>query len=447
MEQQAGTQIALQAPYNPGLLVTGVSYRTLSVEWREKLTQRVPQPEVIAQTIVSRGLATEAAVLSTCNRFEIVSVGGDGGGIKAFFESLLGSPSSVSQALYQYHDASAVRHLYRVSSSLDSMVLGEAQILGQVKQAYQHAVQTGSIGSHLHHLFQSAFHVAKKVRSHTDVSSHGVSLSYVAVRLAQQIFADLSKVSVVVVGSGEMAELAVLHLCSHGCNTIVVANRTLERAAALAERYGGLAVSLGDLDRVLDQADIVIGSISIDRPIVTASALKSRRSGRPLFLIDLGVPRNFASELTQLDDVYLYNIDDLAAVAEENRSLREAAAKDAEIVIEYGLLQFERWRKKIAAQPELVDLRLAVERICAEGVSEALSGRLGEASADVSAQIAHSISQKISHELTELFERQRGISSGNEAEAAPFVLVPVSPQEPEKTAGNRGNSKKNSEGR
>jgi glutamyl-tRNA reductase len=421
---------APQTPYDPSVLVTGVSYKTLSLEWREKLTQLAPQPELIAESLVKQGVATEAAVLSTCNRFEIVSVGGEGGGIKTFFESLLGAPCNLREALYQYRDATAVRHLYRVSSSLDSMVLGEAQILGQVKRAYQQAVQLGSVGSHLHHLFQSAFHVAKKVRSHTEVSSHGVSLSYVAVRLAQQIFADLSQVSVVVIGSGEMAELAVLHLCSHGCNKIVVANRTLERAAALAERFGGLAVSLGDLDRVLDTADIVIGSISIDRPVVTTSGLTARRAGRPLFLIDLGVPRNFAPDLAKIDDVYLYNIDDLAAVAAENRALREAAAKDAEIVIEYGLMQFERWRKKIAVQPELVDLRLAVERICGEIVAEGLAGKLAGTEKQLAAQIAYAISQKISHELTEVFERQRGIESLGDAETAPFVLVPVGSRGP-----------------
>ncbi|MFO0415912.1 MAG: glutamyl-tRNA reductase, partial [Pseudomonadota bacterium] len=238
--------------YEPNLLVTGVSFRTLSIEWRERLAQRAPQPESIADALIKRGLAKEAAVLSTCNRFEIVSVGGDGGGIKAFFESLLELPPEITDILYQYRDATAVRHLYRVSSSLDSMVLGEAQILGQVKRAYQQAVRGGSVGAHLHHLFQSAFHVAKRVRAHTDIAAHGVSLSYVAVRLAQQIFSDLANTSVVVIGSGEMAELAALHLCTHGCRKIVVANRTLERAAQLAERFGGLAVSLEDIDRVLD---------------------------------------------------------------------------------------------------------------------------------------------------------------------------------------------------
>ncbi len=413
-----------QQRYDPGLLVTGVSFRTVGVEWREKLAQRAPQPQDVADSIVRAGLAREAAVLSTCNRFEIVSSGGDGGGLKAFFESLVDLPPQAASILYQLKDAAAVRHLYRVSASLDSMVVGEAQILGQVKQAYQQAVARGCVGSHLHHLFQSAFHIAKRVRSHTDVASHGVSLSYVAVRLAQQIFANLAQVAVVIVGSGEMAELAALHLCSQGCKNIIVANRTVERAAGLAERFGGLAVSLSDLDRVIDSADIVIGSISIDRPILTRSGLVSRSSKKPLFLIDLGMPRNFAPDLTDIDNIYLYNIDDLASVAAANQSLRESAAKDAEMVIEYGLMQFERWRRKLKVQPELVDLRLTVEEICRGELENALEGVGAEPNQELIRRISGAISQKVNHELTRLLERQNGIESPHH-EGVPFVLVPA----------------------
>ncbi len=410
--------------YEPSVRVTGVSFRTLGIELRERIAQCAPRPEVVADKIIKAGLAREAAVLSTCNRFEVVSVGGDGGGIKRLFESLVELPQVVGQeSLYQYQDAAAVRHLYRVSSSLDSMVVGEVQILSQVKKAYQQAVETGSVGAHLHHLFQSAFHVAKRVRSQTDVASHGVSVSYVAVRLAQQIFSDLSDTSVVVVGSGEMAELAALHLCSHGCRRIIVANRTVERAAQLAERFGGMAVALSDLDRVLDTADIVIGSISIDRPIVSRATVESRRSGKPLFLIDLGVPRNFAQELAEVDNVYLYNIDDLAAVAAENLALRQSAARDAEVVIEYGLLQFERWRAKLAARPEVVDLRLAIERICQTEVAKGLRASRPGSEDEVVGRVAHAISQKVSHELIALLERQKGIESPDR-EAVPFILVP-----------------------
>jgi glutamyl-tRNA reductase len=419
-----GAALQTVEPFEPNLLVTGVSFRTVGVEWREKLAQRAAQPEVIADNIVRQGLAREAAVVSTCNRFEIVAAGGDGGGIKTFFQSLVDLPVSNEELLYQLSDVAAVRHLYRVSASLDSMVVGEAQILGQVKKAYQQAVSQGCVGFYLHHLFQSAFQVAKKVRSHTDIASHGVSLSYVAVRLAQQIFADLSETSVVIVGSGEMAELAALHLCSHGCRKIIVANRTVERAAQLAERFGGFAVSLGDLDRILDTADIVIGSISIDRPILTRATLDSRKSDRPLFLIDLGVPRNFSADLAKVDNVYLYNIDDLGAVAAENKVLRETAAREAEIVIEYGLIQFERWRQKIAAQPEIVDLRRSIEHICQSEVRAGLGPQADLLGPEAIQRISHAISQKVGHELTELLERQKGIEPADR-EGVPFIIVPT----------------------
>jgi glutamyl-tRNA reductase len=299
------------------------------------------------------------------------------------------------------------------------MILGEAQILGQVKKAYQRAIEVGSVGSHLHHIFQSAFNVAKKVRAHTDVSQHGVSVSYVAVRLAEQIFSDLDNTTVLILGSGEMAELAALHLCSRGCRRIIVANRTVEKAAELAERFGGSAVSLSDVDRVLDQADIVIGSISIDKPILSRSALRARKGDRPLFLIDLGVPRNFASDMAEMDSVYLYNIDDLAGIADENRALREAAAQDAELIIEYGLAQFERWRHKRVVQPEIVDLRAAVHEICATEVNRLLATQEGMDNGAVE-HLAHAISQKIAHELTKLVEhRIKG-----ESESTPLIIVP-----------------------
>jgi len=409
-------------PYDPAVIVTGVSFRTLDVAGREALARKVPEPEKLALRLVEQGLAREAAVISTCNRFEVLSVGGEGGGIRAFFEALLEQRGAHNGPLYQLQDQKAVRHLYRVSSSLDSMVVGEAQILGQVKDAYQRAVEAGSVGSHLHHIFQSAFTVAKRVRAHTEVSQHGVSVSYVAVRLAQQIFSDLSGVSVLIVGGGEMAELAALHLCSHGCSRIMVANRTVERAAQLAERFGGVAVALGDVARVLDQADIVIGSISIDRPILSRASLQGRRSDKPLFLIDLGMPRNFAPELAERESVYLYNLDDLAGIAAENRALREAAASEAELIIDYGLVQFERWRAKLAAQPELLDLRARVQAICSAEVVRIL-GNSVEAQGKGAEQLAHAISQKVAHELSSLLERHRGISPDEES-SPPFLLVP-----------------------
>jgi glutamyl-tRNA reductase len=304
------------------------------------------------------------------------------------------------------------------------MVLGEVQILGQVKDAYKRAVVSGSVGSHLHHLFQSAFHVAKKVKAHTEISHHGVSVSYVAVRLAQQIFQDLADTRVLVVGSGEMAELAALHLCSHGCKKIVVANRTVERAAELAERFGGAAVALGDVESMLDQVDIVIGSIKIDRAIISQQSVLKRKVDSPLFLIDLGLPRNFANDVAEVDNVYLYNLDDLASVADQNKSLREAAAKEAEIVIDYGLLQFDRWRKKLLLQPELLSLRGRVDHICRTEI-EKIFNRAGMEGIPIELQrhLVHSISQKLSHDLSDVVAKYLGDDSERE-DTFPFLIVP-----------------------
>jgi glutamyl-tRNA reductase len=246
----------------------------------------------------------------------------------------------------------------------------------------------------------------------------------VAVRLAEQIFGALKDTSVLIIGSGEMAELALLHLCTHGCKKMTVANRTVERAAELAERFGGAAISLSDVGSVLDDVDIVIGSIRIDHAILTRKALEARNRGKPLFLIDLGLPRNFAPDLSELDSVYLYNIDDLAHIADENKALRQAAAREAEVIVDYGLLQFERWRARIAANPEIVDLRGRVHAICSEEVSRIVSSVSGSVPADLSKQLAYAIGQKIAHELTELLEREKGVPGKEHDEhRSPFLIV------------------------
>jgi glutamyl-tRNA reductase len=399
-----------------------VSFRTLDVAGRELLAQKAAQPAALGALLVHDGVAHEAAVISTCNRFEVVSAGGDADIIKEALRGYFGAALFIDSVVYQHCDEAAVQHVYRVAASLDSMVLGEAQILGQVKQAYRDAVAAKSVGPQLHHLFQSAFHVAKRVRSNTDVSQHGVSVSYVAVRLAQQIFSDLSDTAVLVVGSGEMAELAALHLRAQGCGKIVVANRTLERAAELAARFGGSAISLSDIARVIDEVDIVIGSIAIDRPIIGQQLIAARKRERALFLIDLGVPRNFAAELDEIDEVYLYNIDDLAVIAQENKALREVAAKEAELVIDYGLLQFERWRTRLLAKPELIDIRAKVQAICLAELTEALSAASEESKEEFARQTAYAISQKVAHELTEVLERQRGVAQ-DEDSVYPYLIV------------------------
>lgn len=402
--------------------LTGVSFRTLGIEGREVLASSGTRPGELARRIVDSGTAAEAAVISTCNRFEVLTVGdGSDSRTTALFEELMGQKLS-SETLYHLSDASAVKHLYRVASSLDSMVVGEQQILGQVKEAYRQAVESGSVGAYLHHLFQSAFSIAKRVRSNTGVAQDGVSVSYVAVRLAQQIFEDLAAQTVLIIGSGQMAELAVLHLCTHGCRKIVVANRTLARAAELADRFGGSAVSLDDVPKVLAQADIVIGSIAADRAIVDVEHIRQMKRSTPIFLIDLGVPRNFSPNLANLDSVYLYNIDDLSTIANETRALREEAMKEAEIIIDYGLVQFDRWRQKVATQPEIVDFRARVRSVCEAELREIIEGSANSDETEkILDRLAYRISQKLSHDVTKVLNN----NSVDEDELPCVIVVPT----------------------
>jgi glutamyl-tRNA reductase len=385
--------------------LTGVSYRTLDIAGREELARQVPQPEALSRLVLERGLASEAAVISTCNRFELLSVGGSSGGLRDLFAGLLGATHNPDRAVYQFANRDAVKHLYRVSSSLDSMIVGETQIVGQLKQAYRRAVEAGSVGSSLHHLFQSAFRVAKRVRASTEIARHGVSVSCVGVRLAQQIFADLREATVLLIGSGEVAELVAVHLCGHGCRKIFVANRTLERATALAQRFGGAALALSDIGRLMNQVDIVISSITVEQPLITADTVHSRRRDAPLFLIDLSLPRTIDPHVDRLESVYLYNIDDLAAIAAQNRALRQTAAQEAEVVVEQGLRQFERWQAKVQSQPQVVALRERVLELCRVEAARATKG-VGERDPAVAERLGRALGQRLAHEVVELMRNR-----------------------------------------
>jgi glutamyl-tRNA reductase len=391
----------------PQFNVVGVSHKTMPVEQRERLARFAPDADGLLRSIVDGCSLKEAALISTCNRFEVVAVGDDcGARLKNFFAERLAADSS-ADSIYALQGSEAVRHLFRVASSLDSMVVGEGQILGQVKDAYERSVQLGYAGRYLHHLFQFAFSLAKKVRGKTAVGAGGVSLSYVAVKLAQQIFGTLSEKSVLVIGSGRMAELAALHLKTYGCREIVVANRTLERAADLAARTGGLAIGLGEIESRIGRADVIISSITAAEPVVTMQQFKRRTAQKPVFLIDLGVPRNIPPGIGELDDVFLYNVDDLQRIADENGELRLDAAHDADVLIEYGLFQFEKWLRVMREEPELLDLRARIRQICHDEVRAALgketgAGRLGGPEIDeIAALLGHRIAQKVSHEAGE----------------------------------------------
>lgn len=414
-----------QLRYPRAVNLVGVNHRTLSIEQREYFARLGATPDEALSRVARECRISEGAVLATCNRFEVLSVGEDSEQrLVSFFESVI--PSAAAQgAIYVLRDRAAVSHLFEVSAGLDSLALGEPQIAGQVKGAYELSVAAGLAGKYLHALFQFAFRVSKRVRSGSAVGERGISISFVAVKLAQQIFTDLARCQVVILGSGRMAELTALHLHGHGARKMTVLNRTVDRAVDLASRIGGSALALSELDIALQSADLIIGSLLTDRAIIDAARMRAVPRHGPLFLIDLGMPRNFSPALSELEDLYLYNIDDLAAIADENRALREESAKDAKIIVEHGVLQFEKWVRKIIDEPRLLDLRATIRSLCEREVRSALRGDLpAERLNAVSERVAHALSQRVAHEITEIIRALPGVGGQQSGDALTEKLLP-----------------------
>jgi len=296
-----------------------------------------------------RATAAEAAILSTCNRTELY-VAGDADMVRPAVDWLaqvggVGSATLMDHA-YVVEDGAAARHAFRVASGLDSMVLGEPQILGQLKQAVREADQAGTLGTTLHQLFQRSFSVAKEVRSSTEIGSHSISMAAASVRLAAQLFEHLADIRVLLVGAGEMIELVGTHFAAKGPKSISVANRTLERGEKLASHLGAEAFRLADLPDRLHEFDAVISCTASSLPLIglgaVERALKKRRH-KPMFMVDLAVPRDIEQEVAQLDDVYLYTVDDLSKLVQTAGEKRQAAVQQAEAIIETGVQSFVHW--------------------------------------------------------------------------------------------------------
>jgi glutamyl-tRNA reductase len=303
----------------------------------------------------------EAALLSTCNRTELYFAAHDGrpGDLVRPAIDWLAAQGSLSgermrDHTYVLEDRAAARHAFRVASGLDSMVLGEPQILGQMKEAVRQAESAGTLGSTLHQLFQRSFSVAKEVRTSTEIGSHSISMAAAAVRLAAQLFEDLGQIRVLFVGAGEMVELVATHFAARNPKAMAVANRTLERGEKLATRFGAQALRLADLPSVLHQYDAVVSCTASSLPIIglgaVERALKARRH-RPMFMVDLAVPRDIEPEVGRLSDVYLYTVDDLAAVVQTAGEKRQAAVEQAEAIVDAGVQSFAHWLDQRAAVP------------------------------------------------------------------------------------------------
>ncbi len=354
------------------LVILGVNHRTAPVKVRERLAYA---EEEIVPALSRLKLAvpaiSEAALLSTCNRVEIVGVTSDCEAAGEAALRFLGEDRRVgadtfAAAVYRFDGSDAVRHLFRVGASLDSMVVGEPQIFGQLKLAYAQAVEAGTAGLILHRAFHRAFSVAKRVRKATLIGHGAVSVGSVAVALAARIFDTLKDKTIMLMGAGQVAELVARQLKRRGVEALLVTSRTFDRAEAIARELGGIAVPFDSYRPYLKIADVVIGSLSVERPILAAEEFEPiirERHYRPMFLIDLGVPRNFDERLNLVENVYLYDIDDLGQVAHQSRSSREREAGKAETIVQQELEAFDRWLGELGLVPAIKEIRLSIEQL------------------------------------------------------------------------------------
>ncbi|MFA3789829.1 glutamyl-tRNA reductase [Aliiglaciecola sp. SL4] len=335
------------------LIAVGINHKTAPVVLREKVAFPVESMVEALASLREQLGADESVILSTCNRTEIYVSTKHSLADKlvqwlATFHNL--DTNELICHSYMLEEDEAIRHVMRVASGLDSLVLGEPQILGQVKQAYINAKNYGAVNSQFEKLFQHTFSVAKKVRTETDIGANAVSVAFAAVQLSKQIFSSLSKTKVLLIGAGETIELVAKHLTNSGVNTITVANRTLSRGKDLAEQINANVITLAQIPKVLHEADIVISSTASTLPIIgkgmVESALKDRKH-KPIFFVDLAVPRDIETEVADLDDAYLYSVDDLQHIVEQNLASRQQAADEAELIIREQAQVFSNWQNSL----------------------------------------------------------------------------------------------------
>jgi glutamyl-tRNA reductase len=399
------------------LLTLGLNHTTAPLALREKVAfpgdaLRDAVADLRSQL---RSLVPESAILSTCNRTEIYCAtpapNDAQAGIARWMaeRNRLGASSQLLEHLYARPNDQAVRHAFRVASGLDSMVLGEPQILGQMKDAARVAQEADALGTHLHQLFQRTFAVAKEVRSQTEIGAHSVSMAAAAVRLAQRLFEDLRETSVLFVGAGEMIELAATHFVAQHPRRITVANRTAERASKLAQRLGGQSMRLADLPDTLAEHDIVVSCTASSLPLVglgmVERALKARRH-RPMFMIDLAVPRDIEPEVARLDDVFLYTVDDLGKLVQAGIENRQAAVEQAEAIIESRVDAFMHWLSSRQSVPAIRTLHArgeALKRAELERARRALAR--GDDPRAVLEALANGLAAKFLHGPTTLLAR------------------------------------------
>jgi glutamyl-tRNA reductase len=353
------------------IVVVGLSHKTASVEIREKIAFAPTQMEKPLHALIKLDDITEAIIVSTCNRVEIYVTTRDIAGgiarIKRFLADYHNFPLEIlEQHLYSLHGEEAIRHVFRVASSLDSMVVGEPQILGQIKTSYGYAAEYRSSGIILNRFLHKAFSVAKRVRTETRIASSAVSVAFAAVELARKIFNDLTDKTVMLIGAGEMCELAAKHFLNNGVRGLMVTNRTFERAERLAEEFDGKAVRFDDLFDQLHKADIILSSTGAPHTIIGARDLDDvmrRRKHKPMFFIDIAIPRDIDPAVNDVENVYLFTVDDLQEVVSSNLQQRSEEAKKAEDIVNQEIGQFFKWLSSLEVTPTIVALRNKFDEI------------------------------------------------------------------------------------
>lgn len=386
------------------LIALGLSHHTAPLALRERVVFAPERIGAALQALAETAGVRQSAILSTCNRTEIyLNVDGkaENGARQWLHEWHDMAQDDLLDHLYCHRGDSAVRHILRVAAGLDSMVVGEPQILGQLKQAYRDARGAKTLGPELERLFQHSFAAAKRVRSQTALGENPVSIAYAAVHLARQIFDDLAQQTVLLIGAGDTIELVARHLRRQGVRHLLIANRNMERARVLAERHHGSAIALADMEAFLAESDIIIAGTASTNPVLDAAALRAAqraRKRRPVFIVDLGVPRDVAPEVAELEDVFLYTVDDLQAVIESGMKNRREAAREADEMIELEVAHFNTWLRAQRAVPAIRRYRELArdERDAALREAHAMLDR-GVPAADVLEYLASALTQRLMH--------------------------------------------------
>jgi glutamyl-tRNA reductase len=391
----------------PEIILIGLNHKTAPVSLRECLSFTLEQTPDALETILATVPVKEALIFSTCNRMEILFVPDSEKAadlVIKFLSDYKALPiQEFEPSLYLYKNDDAIKHLFRVAASLDSMIVGEPQILGQIKKAYKNAIANNSSGTILNRLMHKAFSIAKRVRKETGIGDNAVSISYAAVELANKIFSDLNRRSVMLMGAGEMAELAVEHLISNGVKKIIVANRTFANAVSLAQRFDGQAVKFEELETFLHDVDIIISSTGATGHVLTKTQVKramAQRKNRPLFCIDIAVPRDLDPGINQINNAYLYDIDDLQNLVNDNLEERSREAIKGERLVEEAVVKFRWWLESLAVVPTIKDLKEKLESIADAETEKSLTrlGALSPEEIDAVRRLTRSVARKIMHD-------------------------------------------------